>query len=238
MAILYSVDVKMTAILEKLISIIAPNSCVGCSAENNTLCESCQQDIFAPLAPVCVFCQKPTVDWRVCTVCSKTVGLKSVWVAADYGSTVAELIKKYKFDRLKSAYKPLARALDTLLPYLEEDVLIVPLPTVPARVRQRGYDQSVLLAKELARIRRLEFGQALRRHTGSRQVGVGRRQRQAQARLAYLPTTILVKGRRIWLVDDICTTGASLNAAARVLLDMGAESVNAVVVARQSFDNS
>lgn len=232
MAILYSWDVKMTAILEKVISIIAPHYCISCGSENNVLCEACLNDAFIPLDSVCIFCQKPTVDWKLCVKCAKTKKLSSVWVAADYKGATAKLLKLYKFERLKAAYKPLARALNALLPYIGPNDVIIPLPTANSRVRQRGYDQSLLVAKELARIRGAEFATPLARAKPFRQVGADRKQRFEQADAAY---TLVgdVNGKQVWLVDDICTTGASLAAAAKLLRQAGASSVNGAVVAWQ-----
>ena len=128
----------------------------------------------------------------------------------------------------------MALALHAILPHIGPDEVIVPLPTAASRVRQRGYDQSLLLAKELARLRGIECRTLLERSQPTRQVGSDRKLRQQQAKLAYsLPNPKLAKGRRIWLVDDICTTGASLSAAASLFKRAGAAEVNGVVVAWQ-----
>jgi len=183
---------------------------------------------------LCVFCEKPTIDWQVCANCRKTTSLRSVWVAAEYDGAVAELLKLYKFERVKAAHAPLASALDALMPHTEPGELIIPLPTAPNRIRQRGYDQTVLVAKELANLRGLKLAMPLARAQQTRQVGADRRQRQEQAKLAYsLPKPEAVKGKKIWLVDDICTTSASLGEAAKLIKNAGAAEVNAVVVAWQ-----
>lgn len=234
MAILYSEDVKMTALLEKLVSILAPHHCIICGTEDNILCTACAADVFIPIQSLCVFCEKPTTDWQVCKKCARPNPLNSVWVAAEYGGLVADLLHKYKFERVKAAYKPLAVVLDSTLPYLELGTLIVPLPTVQSRVRQRGYDQSVLLAKELARLRGLKLAPVLERAKDTRQVGADRKQRIKQADLAYnLLNPNLVKNKAVWLIDDICTTGASLRAAAGLIKNAGAKKVHATVVAWQ-----
>lgn len=236
MAILYSKDVKMTALLERVITILAPHTCLGCGAEDNNLCDSCADATFEPLLSACVFCAKPSVNWQLCTKCAGKSKLSAVWVAAEYKGVVAELLQYFKFERNKDLYKPLAQAISNALPHLAANTLVVPLPTANTRIRQRGYDQTLLLAKEVARLRGLQVALPLGRISNSRQVGATRKERQAQAKLAYHVTRpAAVKGGHILLVDDICTTGASLNAAARLLHKAGAVRVEAAVVAWQKL---
>lgn len=234
MAILYSREVKMTAILERLITIIAPHSCFVCGVENNTLCDACAEDVFAPPLSHCVLCAKPTADWRLCGDCRGKTKLGSVWVAALYEGVVTELLHNFKFERTKAPYKPLALAMHDSLPHLAPDTLIVPLPTASSRIRQRGYDQTLLLAKKLAELRGLQLGLPFERADKSRQLGANRKQRHIQAKAAYLlPRPSLATGKNILLVDDICTTGASLTAAAALLHKAGATRIDAAVVAWQ-----
>lgn len=234
MAILYSRQVKMTALLEKIISIIAPHTCIVCSNEDNILCDACLPGAFLAPESACVLCEKPTVNWQICAKCRRRSALNSVYVVAEYDSVAAELLKRYKFERAKAAYAPLAKAMAMALPYIEPSSLVVPLPTAAVRVRQRGYDQSVLLARKLAGLCGLKPRLVLKRLSTARQVGANRKDRQAQAQTAYaLMNAEKVQGKTIWLVDDICTTGASLNASATLMRKAGAKEVNAVVVAWQ-----
>jgi ComF family protein len=226
----------MTALLEKLIAIVAPHTCLVCSIENNILCSACAFDVFAPLPSACIFCSKPTVEWRICVACSKKTKLASVYVAGEYGGVIAEVLQLYKFERAKAAHKILGSVLDSTLPYLDNLWLIVPLPTAHSRARVRGYDQSVLLAEELARLRGLRFERVLARLHSERQLGAGRKQRKEQAARAYSCTNPkLVKNKRVLLIDDISTTGASLSAAADLIHRAGASQVNAAVVAWQKL---
>jgi ComF family protein len=170
----------------------------------------------------------------MCADCAHKTSLQSVWVAAEYAGLTEKLLHQYKFERLRAAHKPLAAALDSLLPHLDPEVTIVPLPTAQGRVRQRGYDQSVLIAAELAKARSLKLLRAIERNLSTRQTGADRKTRIKQAEGACtLPQPNMVKGKVVWLVDDICTTGASLDAAARLLKKAGAKEVHACVIAWQ-----
>jgi len=115
--------------------------------------------------------------------------------------------------------------------------LLLPVPLADVRLRERGYNQAALLAQRLARRLRLPCApQALRRtrDTGH-QLALPREQRAANVRGAFAvaPRTAgVLRGRRVALVDDVMTTGATLAEAARVLLAAGAAEVQAWVVAR------
>jgi ComF family protein len=227
MAILYSKDVKMTSLLEKLIEKIAPHHCISCGSEDNILCAACAASEIIPLLPVCCLCGKLNGTWQVC---DNHALLGRVWAAGSYEGLLEKLIHVYKFERARAADDPLSRLMLRVLPY--DDWLIIPIPTAPSRVRQRGYDQSLLLAKRIAAERQLELSPALGRLQNVRQVGATRVQRQKQSiQMFFINNTKQIRGAKILLVDDVCTTGATLNAAAHTLREAGAARVDAVVAA-------
>ena len=220
----------MTAVLERIVAIIAPHYCFICSKEDNVICLACLSSLFPGLDSVCVFCAGRTQDYAPCGACRPAVALERVWAAAEYTGLVSELIGVYKFERVVAAYKPLAQALEATISYLPSDTCLVPIPTAPRRIRVRGYDQAVLLAKELSRMRNLNFYPALTRSLNLRQVGADRAQRAEQAENIF-SVSKPVMGKKVLLVDDVCTTGAMLKAAARALQQAGASNVQAAVIA-------
>ena len=158
-------------------------------------------------------------------------------MAATYEGTVKQLIRAYKFDRVRAAYAPLARAISDRLPYLPADTVVVHIPTAPVRVRQRGYDQSKLLAQEVARLKGLRHQTLLGRRHGERQVGSNRSERMRQAALAFeLRPGVALNGQRILLIDDVTTSGATFMAAVELLKAAGAEHVDAAAVAKHTLE--
>lgn len=129
--------------------------------------------------------------------------------------------------------EPVARAFDTSL---SADVRLVPVPLHPTRLAQRGYNQSALIAAHLARRRGLAVvPDGLRRVRDTPpQQQLPRNQRQANVRGAFAVADPSLAGKAVFLVDDVCTTTATLREAARVLRQGGATSVDAVVLARAS----
>lgn len=223
------------SILETLISSIAPHECFVCSQQGSPLCEICALEQLEPLPPRCFRCLKRTPDFRVCTNCRRLAPLKSVWPASEYSKAMSDLIRAYKFGRVRALARPLAVLLDDSLPYFNRPPTVVHVPTVPARVRARGYDQSLLLARQLAKIRGWQQIELLRRVGVQRQVGANRQTRLDQLSGAFRAIRpVYIKGNHILLVDDVVTTGATLSAAAKTLKSAGAKSVSAVVLAHKS----
>lgn len=151
--------------------------------------------------------------------------------AAVYKGMAKKLIWQLKSSGTQQAAVPMAEAMARLLG--TQDVLIVPIPTATSRRRQRGYDQSVLLARYLARRAPAPYANCLVRHGQAHQVGSTRSERLLQLQQAFrVCRPSLVAGRHIVLVDDVITTGASIEAAAAVLYQAGAQSVRAVAFAQ------
>ncbi len=155
------------------------------------------------------------------------------WCVGSRSDGLKELLNRYKFERTRAAYKPLADLLAATLPTLPSDIAIVPVPTIAPHIRQRGYDQTVLLARQLAKLRGAAYAPLLRRKTNSVQRGASRTLRAKQAAQAF--TASNCPGRYL-VIDDISTTGATLNAAAKVLLAAGASEVWVAAVAVQPIE--
>jgi ComF family protein len=160
--------------------------------------------------------------------------MQNVWIAQAYEGVVKQLLWKYKFERAKSAVGPLAKILVTALPFLEGHV-IVTIPTAPAHIRQRGYDHAELLAKECANLLNISHLSLLGRLQGAEQRGATRVERHRQVKQTFYPLkSDTIVGKKILLIDDIITTGATIQAATAALLSAGASQVRVAAVAWQA----
>jgi ComF family protein len=168
--------------------------------------------------------------------------LFQVQVATSYEGLAKELVRKLKFSGAQAVVRPMVVSIvrlttDTLSsltvtrPLLT--VIVVPVPTATSRQRRRGYDQATLLARALARRQGLAHVPCLRRLGRAHQVGAGRSQRLVQLAGAFVVARPeRIRGKHVVLVDDVITTGATFEAAARVLRQAGAARVSAIAFAR------
>lgn len=226
----------MTSLIEKLVAIIAPHDCFLCGKEDNVLCDACRLSLAIDPPSLCYLCDKETNEHRVCYACSQRTHIGHVWYNGPYHGELGKLVKRFKFSYTQAAARPLAQLLAQQLPILSSETVLVPIPTASVRVRQRGYDHALLLARELGRELHLPVRQLLSRRTAVRQVGANRQQRFRQAEeLLYAPQSSVCRGLQILLIDDVVTTGATITAAASVLKKSGAHEVDAAVVAKQQL---
>lgn len=111
--------------------------------------------------------------------------------------------------------------------------VVVPVPLYPARLKERGFNQAALLARELAQQSGLAMNkQTLIRHRSTAsQVGLDAEQRKENVRNAFRCTDDALSGKRVLVIDDVCTTGSTLGACAAALHAGGADSVRALTLA-------
>lgn len=221
-------------ILERLIGFIAPNDCLVCGAEGRFVCNWCSPDACPGLPERCYGCHKLSIDSKVCDGCRRKSSLKYVWVRTEYDGAAKLLIHKLKFERSAEASLPIAQLMAEDMPYLPPEAIVTHIPTAAMRYRQRGYDQAELIARHIARIKQVHYVPLLWRHGQTRQVGAKRAQRLHQLEGAFRPRNVhSIAGKHIIVVDDIVTTGATLNSAAKTLKASGAKRVDAAVFAQK-----
>ena len=221
-------------LLDLVLSTLAPHNCLTCGREGKLICEWWWPDALVELPSRCYSCKRITSDFAVCDRCKKQTSLRHVWLRCDYGAASKDLLHVYKFERARAAAGTIASAMDEVLPYLPSNTLIIPVPTATSRVRERGYDQAALLARLIASKRRLPWLRAVTHLSQSRQVGASRQQRLTQLKNTFVVIKPdLVRGMDILIVDDVVTTGSTLETMAAVLKQAGAKSVNALAFAQK-----
>lgn len=219
-------------IVEGVLAFLAPHVCLGCGLEGSVLCRGCMYSSLIPLPSRCYRCHKITQQFAVCPSCRRSVKLRRVWLCAEYQNLAKALVKALKFERSKAASDVIADWLDAQLPLIDPGVVVVNVPTANSRVRMRGYDQSKLIARGFAAKRGLVYCEGLLRLGSARQVGAMRKERLQQLERAFCSKNIeKFQGKPVLLVDDVLTTGATIEAAARTLRQAGAKSIEAAVFA-------
>ena len=183
---------------------------------------------------VCVVCHRPTSQTWLCRSCNAPY--EKAWVVGERNGTLQRLIGFYKFERARSAYKQLGDLLSDALPDLPAETVVVPVPTTPNRIRERGYDHMLLIAKHLARSRGLQCRQLVERQTNTKQRQSTAKQRLAQAKRAFVVRAAIEPDVPYLLIDDVITTGATIRYASQALRYAGAKHVWVAIIARQTFD--
>ena len=191
----------------------------------------------------CAACDEP-VTTVFCAACAASVvrardpapGEARVLAFAEFGGAVAEAVRRFKY----AGRSDLARPLGDLLRSAARQAaitadLVVPVPLHPRRLADRGYNQAALLARHAARELEVPLAAcALARSRDTpRQASLERAERSKNVASAFRAARRAgVEGRAVLLVDDVATTGATLNACADALVAAGARSVRALVLAR------
>ncbi len=219
---------------ELLVNAVTVEPCVICNYKGLALCHACYENAFSEPDYRCYICNKLTRQGSVCKSCKPRSRLRHVWWLGDYKTELKELVLQMKYQRKRETARLLGAYLAQKITYLPEDTLVVHLPTASSRVRRRGFDQAQLIAQSFAEARHLTYRNALQR-TGQKEL-IGKRRidrMKAMQGVFKLQANTTLSGKSILLVDDVLTTGASLESAATTLREAGAQHVAAVVVARR-----
>jgi ComF family protein len=213
---------------------VVPSSCLLCAAETQRgpLCRPCLEDI--PWLPDrrCATCALPLPSGRVCGAClGRPPRFDRVDAALAYEFPIDALIQAFKY----GGRLAMARVLGELLaPCVKRDVdVVVPMPLASGRLAERGYNQALEIARVVAAIAEVPLlPDACRKVADTPpQASLPWKERARNVRRAFVCDRDF-HGLRVAVVDDVLTTGASLNELARVLRKAGAAEVRGWIVAR------
>lgn len=214
---------------EHIFSLIAPHLCLGCRSEGSLLCAECV-DTLLPLPVLCYICQRKARR-PICSRCQNHTPLDELIVGTVYGNIAEELVHRFKFGRASAAAPIIARLMAQKFTDIPPGTVVTYAPTAAKRARVRGYDQSKLIASQLAKELRLPFRPLLVRTGNTRQVGANKQQRKEQVEDAFTARPAAAKCKRVILVDDVITTGATMEASAAALRRAGVECVTGAAFA-------
>ncbi|MDD5093874.1 MAG: ComF family protein [Dehalococcoidia bacterium] len=228
---------KPAELKEAFLDLIFPPRCIGCGKEGGFLCAPCSEALPALEPPFCQRCGVPTSDGKLCQNCrnwSPAIdGIRSPFL---HTGLARQAVHHLKYKNQKVLARPIAGVMAKYLKSnpLPVDVLTA-VPTHPKRTRQRGYNQADLIVRELSQTIQLPASQetlARRRNTPS-QVSLGAEARRKNVQEAFICKDKSLSSKRVLLVDDVCTTGATLNACAVALKEAGAASVWGLTFSRE-----
>jgi ComF family protein len=237
--------------VDALASLVFPAPCRICETTLDTashipICEACLASLQPIAGPVCITCGRPFVSVNAgpqCHACRR--GIYGFDVARSFGAYNDAMVRAILLLKYEGVL-PLgrwfaARLAGIAVAHPKEFAadVVVPVPLHPARLRERGYNQAELIARPLARRLGLPLRSYLLVRTKPRpeKLKLTRRERWETVRGAYaLRERARVDNLRVLLVDDVMTTGATLDACSRALRRAGASRVAALTVARVVSD--
>jgi ComF family protein len=249
---------RVSSAAESLFATLFPADCQVCGAALITIsrlpvCKECLSEMRPISGGVCVICGQRLLSPSFssgsgepcCRICRR---LEPEFVRAiaygSYDGGLRELIHLLKYEQVRPAASVLGRMLAEAIAGLEpsfgdEPVLVLPVALHPEKLRQRGFNQSELIARAALKLRsdqhRLILDSAVlaRRRATQSQTGLTRHQRRENLRGAFaVVQPEAVAGREILLVDDVFTTGTTVSECARILRRGGASKVWVATVAR------
>ena len=219
-----------------ILDLLFPPRCVGCRETGVSLCARCREEFELIEPPFCPHCGRPRSNSRLCPLCQhdplRIDGVRSV---AYHDGVLREAIHGFKYSNLRDLAIPLGELMSD---YWRKRPLpagiLVPVPLHHGRLRERGYNQAALLTRELGKTVGLPISEdSLARVRATRpQVELGPQERKENVYGAFRCSDVQLKGKRILLIDDVCTTGATLQACSIALKQAGARSVWALTLAR------
>ena len=218
----------------RLLHVALPARCAGCQRTGSWWCRECAAQTVPIRSPICAGCRRLSPDGRFCPNCRRRTNLTGLIAAAHATDPLPRAIKALKYRHARSLVEPLAAlAADAVARHpLSERFTLVPVPLHPSRERQRGHNQAALLSNALSTRCSLPVANGLfRLRATPSQTALSRAARRANMAGAFAWPVSPLRGRIPLLVDDVYTTGATLDAAARAMRQAGCRQVWGLVVA-------
>ncbi len=225
------------SLVDAFVNFLFPPVCANCKKVGTLLCAECRADISWIAGPVCEVCGRPLVnDQATCSICAhRPLPLQQVRTAVFFQDPIQSLIHKFKYENAFALGQILADLMVQAWPDWSQPIdVIVPIPLHKKRYRDRGYNQSELLARRLSEqlqipldthsLQRIRYTQP--------QVKLSAVERRSNVADAFAVVGDKIIGKHILLIDDVFTTGATLSAAANVLDAAGASAVSGYCLAR------
>ncbi len=228
----------LTQFKRAALNLLFPQRCLGCGEEGELLCQTCQKHLPRIVPPICPKCGRPQSSDILCPACvSSQVFLDGLRSPFRFEGLLREAIHQLKYKNLRILAQPMSTFLTKYL--LQESIpfnVLVPVPLHPRRLRERGYTQSFLLAKELSQHLNIPLidDTLVRVKYVSPQAKTSKLQeRLTNVKNAFSCRNSKLQGEKVLLIDDVSTSGATLEACALALKSAGATSVWGLTLARE-----
>lgn len=228
-----------------IVNLLFPKRCVGCRKFGSYLCDDCFAKISFAQKYFCGVCTRPSYNGLTHPKCNTRYSIDGIFPILNYHGLLKKILYQYKYNPNLSdltgvlgdfLYEGIIQN-EYLTGEIEKgDVIYIPVPLYPSRERRRGYNQSELLAKAVAKkFGIVGVGHALVRTKNTKpQFKLPKDARRDNIRGAFeVKNNVLIKGKTVFLIDDITTTGATLSECANVLKRADTKSVFGIALGHE-----
>jgi ComF family protein len=228
-------------LIDSIIDLLYPVRCFLCGrVSRDVICKECISEFKKIESPICIKCGIPfnskEISDHLCGKCSvEKRFFDSVRSYGSYEGKFLEAIHKFKYNRITSLSKPLGKLLVNGFYKDKKFDLIIPVPLHPKRLRYREFNQSLLIAKEIGNKLNIEMDcyNLIRIRDTEPQINLSKNARQKNVKGAFMVKNRRgIENKKILLIDDVYTTGATINECSKVLKKAGALNVCALTLAR------
>lgn len=241
---------KLTAIKNWFLELFFPSFCLGCKREGTVLCQDCQATLEISSYRYCLCNKNPLrlpeeSRQGKCSRC-QNLKLSGLYFALPYQEKLLtrKIIYQFKYPPyLKILAKPLAEMIVSHFVLTNQDLketfenaVLVPVPLEKSKLKHRGYNQSQLLASQLGQILNVptDFTSLIKIKKTAPQMELNAKERAENLKGAFaIKNPAIIAGKKIFLVDDVYTTGATMAECTEVLKRAGAKQVFGIVIARE-----
>jgi ComF family protein len=229
---------QLTKLKGIALDLLFPRWCVGCGREGDFVCPECSKSRVRILPPLCPRCGRPQLNGVTCPVCTGwQAAIDGIRAPFKFEGVVRQAIHGLKYQHLRAMAPLLGQWLgDYLAANPIPGEVLVPVPLHPKRLRERGYNQSRLLALELAKLTGMTLVDnclVRQRHTTPQARTRNVEERRDNVAAAFACRDRRPEGKAVLLIDDVATSGATLDACARALKEAGAGSVWGLALAKE-----
>ncbi len=235
----------LQSIREYFLEMLFPRTCLICGKAGDWICYDCLTSIEIIEYQYCPFCKKRVFQEGTCSQ-HRNKNLNGLFFAVSYQDKIIQrLIKQYK-------YPPFLKELSFYFAFLiiahflasenkiilkdKASSLIIPIPLNIRKIKWRGFNQSQAIAQLLSEYLKISysFNSLIKTKKTLSQTGLDREERAKNIANSFLiKNHQLIKDKTVFLVDDVVTTGATMEEAARVLKEVGAKEVWGIALARE-----
>jgi competence protein ComFC len=232
-------------IIDFFLDLIFPKECQNCCQEGSWLCEDCFSKISFNKSQYCLNCKKNSLNGEFCSFCKHNFYLDGILIACSYNeSAISRLIKLMKYQFAKNIAEDLAKILTAYLSKIKSESLyiqsmfdfdnsfLVCVPLHKKRKNWRGFNQAEIISEILSKNAGIELNNNLIRTKNTKpQVNLNAKERKENVKNVFAWKGNKLNNKNILLIDDVVTTGSTLNECAKILKSYGAGKIWALVIA-------